>query len=163
MCRRFPRTGRFAAIEQRDLSLDCVGHFGKGRRSIGSREFDSIVFGRIVGGGNVDGAVRTFVYHCVGNRRGRRSLRDQQWRDAMSRKDLGGQGAEGFSQETGIAPNDDPRAARLLRGHVPGDPMNGSPYIGKSKLICHDCAPPGGSELYLCCHDGLPTHSSRVC
>ena len=45
-------------LERVNLALDLLRDFGQRRRAVGSREFQSVVFGRIVRGGEVDRAHR---------------------------------------------------------------------------------------------------------
>ena len=70
LCRELP----VRPLELDDLFFDFRSDLGKGRRTIGSRKFQTVVFARIMAGGNVDCAVQLIVHNREGHCRGRYSL-----------------------------------------------------------------------------------------
>ena len=99
--------------------------------AVGRGEFDSVVFRRIVRGGEIDHAVRFVVDYGMGKRRSGRGFGDHQRRDSVRRQNLRRHRAESFAQKPRIASHDDPRPLRLLRCHVARDPAHGARTLAK--------------------------------
>ena len=97
----------------------------------GVENFDSVVLRRIVGGGEVDGAVGLLANHGVGNRRSGCGFGDDQRSDAVGGENLRCHGAESFAQKARVAADDDAGAGWFLRSHVAGDAVTARRTLAK--------------------------------
>ena len=85
----------------------------------------------------------------VGKGRSGGSLGNDQGRDPVRRQDFRGHRAERFPEKARIASHDHPRALRLLRGDIAGDPAYGAPHVGECEFFRHHCPPTRCPKLDL--------------
>jgi len=149
-CRRVGATfGSGGTIPGDDFGFDFLRDFRQGRASVGSRKLDSVIFGRIVGGGEINDPIRLVVDYGV--RKGRRGggFGDHQRRDSVSGQDFRGHRAERLTQKAWIASHDHARPLRLLRSYVSGDATHGAPHVGEGEVFGHHCPPTRCAKLDL--------------
>ncbi len=115
-------------------------------------ELDAVVFGRIVGRGEVDGAGGFEFAHGIGDGGGGRGLGNDDGGDAGAGENGGGFGDEALAEEAGVAA--DEHAVGLGLGFdVGGDAGDGEADIGYGEFIGDDGAPAGGAKFDCCGHD----------
>ncbi len=137
---------RGAGLERGDGRFDLFGHFGKRRGAVVGGELDAVVLGRIVRGGEVDGAGGLEGAHGIGDGRGGRGIGNHDGSDAGAGKDSGGDVDEGFAEEARIAADQD--AVRLgLRLYVGGNAGDGEADVGHGKFVGHNGPPAGGAKF----------------
>src|SRR5579863_3448664 len=146
---RLFRNCRVFAVSSFDLGFNFFRNFRQGWAAIGSRELDSVVLWRIVGGGEIDYAIRMVLCYRVCESRSGRGFRHQHRCDSVSLQNLGGHGTESFAQKTRIATDNYFRSLRLLGGDIAGNAAHGAPYVGKGELLGHHGAPTRGAKLDL--------------
>ena len=143
--------GGVAGLEGGDGGFNLFGDFGQGGRAVVGGELDSVVFGGIVGGGEVDGAGGFEGADGIGDGWRGGGVGDDDGGDAGGGEDAGGFGHEGLAEEAGIAA--DEHAVGLGLGFdVGGDAGDGQADVGHGELFGYDRAPTGCAELDCCRH-----------
>src|SRR5579875_156359 len=135
-----------AVGEPPSASFDIAGDFRKRRTAIGAGEFQSVVSGGVVAGGDVDGAVQFAAQDFEGDC-GRRS-------GPIAKKDVaafglkdGSRGArELLGKKAGIIA-DEERRIFVLSADVFGDGGGGDAHAVEGKVVGDNAAPAGGSEM----------------
>ena len=105
-----------------------------------------------MGRGEIQRSVCARSNDSVGDGRGGRGIRDDKRRNAVACEDVGGHGAESFSEKTGITADDNLRAGRLFGHHVSRNAGDGATHIRKGKFLRNNCSPAGCAELDLSGH-----------
>src|SRR6185312_784645 len=138
-------------VDLDDCSFNLAGDFGQGRRAVRRGKFNSVVFRRIMRGGEIDGAGQPESAHRIGNRRGGGGFGNYDRGNGRGREHARGFIHKTLTQEARIAPDQDPMRA-WLRPDVSCDTRNGAPDIGHREFVGHDSPPAGRAKFDGCTH-----------
>ena len=117
-------------------------------------ELDAVVLGRIVRGGEVDGAGGFEGADGIGDGRGGRGVGNDDGRDAGAGENVGGFGDEALAEEARIAA--DEHAVRLGLGlDVGGNAGHGEPDVGHGEFIGNNGPPTGGAKFNYGTHESI--------
>ena len=109
-----------------------------------------MIFGRIVAGGEIDGAIDLAAANLAGHGGRRRGAGAEQRVDA-ARGEFDGSGAREFlGKETRVMGHQQAWArvaARVAAQNMFGDGGDGQAHVGKGKFVGNDSAPAGGAKL----------------
>ena len=140
------RFGGSAFAEFGGARFDVARHFGKRRAAIGPGKFQALIFGRIVAGGEIDGAVDLAPQDFVGDRGRRGRAIAQQHVDAVLAKNFRGRAREFLGEKSRVVA-DDQRRLRVAAAHVPRDGRRGQANVREGKIFRDDRAPARSSKF----------------
>ena len=145
----------FVARRLRDWALrgefggagfDVFGDFWEGGAGVGTGEFEAVILGGVVAGGEIDGAVEFGVRDFVGDSgSGRESFAEERF-DFVLLEDVDGELGEFFGVETRVVADED---GGIFLGvvDVAGDGGDGEANIGEGEVVGDEAAPAGGAEF----------------
>jgi len=126
--------------------FDVFGDFRECGACVGAREFEAVILGRIVAGGEVDGAVEFGARDFVGDSGSRCERFAEEGFDFVLLEDVYGELGEFFGVEARVIADED-GGVFLGVVDVAGDGGDGEADVGKRKIVGDEAAPAGSAEF----------------
>ena len=133
-------------VEFGGAGFDVFGDFWEGGAGVGTGEFEAVILGGVVAGGEIDGAVEFGARDFVGDSgSGRESFAEERF-DFVLLENVDGELGEFFGVETRVVADED-GGVFLGVVDVTGDGGDGEADVGKRKIVSDEAAPAGGAEF----------------